>query len=61
MQAGDVVATHADIEDLRQAVGFVPRTPLKEGVEKFGAWFKAYYGAARSQGEIGKGTMCGRG
>jgi UDP-glucuronate 4-epimerase len=61
MQAGDVVATHADIEDLRQAVGFVPHTPLKEGVEKFAAWFKAYYGAARSQGEIGKGTTCGRG
>lgn len=56
MQAGDVVATHADIEDLRQAVDFVPRTPLKEGVEKFAAWFKAYYGAARSQGETGKGT-----
>jgi UDP-glucuronate 4-epimerase len=56
MQAGDVVATHADIEDLRQAVGFVPHTPLKEGVEKFAAWFKAYYPAARSQDEIAKGT-----
>jgi UDP-glucuronate 4-epimerase len=56
MQAGDVVATHADIEDLRQAVGFVPYTPLKEGVEKFAAWFKAYYRAARSQGEVAKRT-----
>jgi UDP-glucuronate 4-epimerase len=57
MQAGDVVATHADIEDLRQAVCFVPRTPLKEGVEKFVAWFKAYYGAATSQGEVAKGYL----
>jgi UDP-glucuronate 4-epimerase len=56
MQAGDVAATHADIEDLRQAVGFVPHTPLKEGVEEFVAWFKDYYGAARSQGEVAKGT-----
>jgi len=56
MQAGDVVATHADIEDLRQAVGFVPHTPLKEGVEKFVAWFKAYYGAAKSRYEIAYGT-----
>jgi UDP-glucuronate 4-epimerase len=56
MQAGDVVATHADIEDLRQAVGFVPHTPLKEGVDKFAAWFKAYYGAARNQGEVATGT-----
>ena len=56
MQAGDVVDTHADIEDLCQAVGFVPRTPLKEGVEKFAAWFKTYYGAPRSQGAAAKGT-----
>ena len=54
MQAGDVVATHADIEDLRQAVGFVPHTPLKEGVEMFAAWFTTYYGDARSQGEVGR-------
>ena len=45
MQAGDVVATYADIEDLRQAVGFAPQTPLSEGVAKFVAWFKDYYGA----------------
>ena len=44
MQAGDVVATYADIEELRQAVGFTPHTPLKEGVAKFVAWFKEYYG-----------------
>jgi UDP-glucuronate 4-epimerase len=56
MQAGDVAATHADIEDLRQAVGFAPHTPLKEGVEKFAAWFKDYYGVATSQGEVAKGT-----
>ncbi len=45
MQAGDVVATYADIEELRQAVGFAPHTPLKEGVAKFVAWFREYYGA----------------
>ena len=45
MQAGDVVATYADIEKLRQAVGFAPHTPLKEGVAKFVAWFREYYGA----------------
>ena len=54
MQAGDVVATHADIEDLRQAVGFAPHTPLKEGVEMFAAWFKAYYGVAKIQSEVKK-------
>ncbi len=44
MQDGDVVATYADTGDLRQAVGFAPRTPLKEGVAKFVAWYQAYYG-----------------
>lgn len=53
MQAGDVVATYADIEDLRQAVGFVPRTSLKEGMEKFASWFKSYYGDAASESGIG--------
>ncbi len=45
MQDGDVVATYADIEELRQAVGFAPHTPLSAGVAKFAAWFKDYYGA----------------
>jgi len=48
MQDGDVVATYADTEDLRQAVGFAPRTPLKEGVAKFVTWYQAYYGQQRS-------------
>jgi len=43
MQAGDVVATYADVEDLRRAVGFEPKTPLAEGIGKFVAWYKAYY------------------
>jgi UDP-glucuronate 4-epimerase len=45
MQDGDVVATYADIEELSQAVGFAPHTPLSVGVAKFAAWFKDYYGA----------------
>ena len=43
MQAGDVEATYADIDDLRNAVGFSPATPLKEGVAKFVAWHRGYY------------------
>jgi UDP-glucuronate 4-epimerase len=54
MQAGDVSATHADIADLHQAVGFTPHTPLKEGVEKFVGWFKAYYGVAAGQEGVSK-------
>ena len=43
MQAGDVVATYADVEDLRKAVGFEPKTPLVEGIGKFVDWYKSYY------------------
>ncbi len=44
MQAGDVVATYADIEDLKSAVGFTPGTTLKEGIGKFVAWYQEYHG-----------------
>ena len=44
MQAGDVVATYADIDDLKNAVGFTPRTSLKEGIAKFVAWHHGYHG-----------------
>jgi UDP-glucuronate 4-epimerase len=45
MQAGDVVATYADVEDLKQAVGFEPKTPLAEGIAKFVGWYKDYFGS----------------
>ena len=44
MQPGDVLATYADIEDLRRAVGFAPSTPLGDGVAKFAVWYREYYG-----------------
>lgn len=44
MQAGDVVATYADIEDLQGDVGFAPSTPLTDGVGKFITWYREYYG-----------------
>lgn len=44
MQNGDVVATYADIDELTKAVGFKPSTPLKQGIEKFVAWYKEYHG-----------------
>ncbi|GAB3037715.1 NAD-dependent epimerase [Bowmanella dokdonensis] len=43
MQDGDVPATYADIDDLQQAVGFRPATPIDVGVERFVQWFKTYY------------------
>lgn len=48
MQPGDVVATYADIDDLKRDVGFAPSTPLTDGIGKFVAWYKDYYGRRQS-------------
>lgn len=47
LQPGDVIATHADVEDFWQRTGFRPRTPVEEGVREFVAWYRDYYGAGR--------------
>jgi UDP-glucuronate 4-epimerase len=44
MQPGDVEATFADTHRLQEAVGFAPRTPLREGIERFVAWYRQYHG-----------------
>lgn len=41
MQPGDVVATYADVEDLKRDVGFEPKTSLAEGIEKWAEWFQS--------------------
>jgi UDP-glucuronate 4-epimerase len=43
MQAGDVPATYAEIEDLARDVGFRPDTPLEIGIRRFVEWFRDYY------------------
>ncbi len=44
MQPGDVVATEADVAALEAATGFRPRTAVEEGVRRFVAWYREYYG-----------------
>jgi UDP-glucuronate 4-epimerase len=46
MQPGDVPATYADVDDLVADVGFKPATPIREGIERFVAWYTSYYGLA---------------
>lgn len=43
LQAGDVLATYADVEDLAHDVGFQPQTSIEEGVERFVRWYREYY------------------
>jgi UDP-glucuronate 4-epimerase len=45
MQQGDVPATEASPDLLRQLTGFVPRIDPAVGVGKFVEWYRSYYGA----------------
>jgi UDP-glucuronate 4-epimerase len=44
LQAGDVPATYADVEDLYNEINFRPQTSIKEGVSQFIDWYLDYYG-----------------
>lgn len=39
----DMKVTHADIQDLDDALGFRPSTDLNEGIDRFIEWFQAYH------------------
>ena len=41
--AADVIATFADVSDLKQDTGFRPSTPLATGIGRFLTWYKEFY------------------
>lgn len=43
MQAGDVPATFANIEELTTDTGFRPSTSIEDGISQFVRWYKKYY------------------
>ena len=45
MQPGDVTATYADVSKLRALTGYQPKVKLEEGLPKFVAWYRDYFGA----------------
>ncbi|WP_046078586.1 NAD-dependent epimerase [Halomonas sp. HG01] len=44
MQPGDVPRTWADTEALFNLTGYCPRVGVEEGVRRFVAWYREYYG-----------------
>lgn len=42
MQAGDVPATWANVDDLIQSFGYEPNTPIQTGIARFVDWYKKY-------------------
>ncbi|CAD5375187.1 Uncharacterized 37.6 kDa protein in cld 5'region [Rubrivivax sp. A210] len=43
LQDGDVPATFADVDALRDWVGFTPATDIRSGVARFVDWYRGYY------------------
>ena len=45
MQPGDVVATCADVAELRRDIGFEPSTNLADGIASWVHWYRSHTGA----------------
>jgi len=43
IQAGDVVRTWADVDDLIEDLGYEPNTKFEVGIKKFYDWYKKFY------------------
>ncbi|MDC1424864.1 NAD-dependent epimerase [Oceanospirillaceae bacterium] len=43
MQAGDVPATFANVDELITDTGFKPSTSIEDGISQFVRWYKKYY------------------
>jgi UDP-glucuronate 4-epimerase len=46
LQPGDVPKTFADVDALVADIGFQPKTPIEEGIQRFIDWYKDFYRAA---------------
>jgi len=42
MQSGDVVATYADVKDLKNDIGYEPQKKLKDGIAEWVKWYIKY-------------------
>ena len=44
LQKGDVLSTWADVSGLERDFGYRPATSIKEGLQRFVDWYRAFYG-----------------
>jgi len=45
MQPGDVTTTYADVSALNAVCGYTPKVMLAEGLARFVAWYRGFYGS----------------
>jgi UDP-glucuronate 4-epimerase len=53
LQAGDVVATYANIDKAKQKLGFVPTTTIDKGIPQFVKWYKEHQELVARIREVG--------
>lgn len=44
LQAGDVVATYAKVDDLIRDLDYKPETSIQAGIDRFVDWYRGFYG-----------------
>lgn len=44
MQPGDVTTTYADVSKLKALTGYAPHIPIEDGLPRFVAWYRSFYG-----------------
>lgn len=44
LQPGDIPASHADVSDLIEDLGYQPNTPIQVGLDKFIDWYLEFFG-----------------
>ena len=49
IQAGDVPATYADVNDLVEDLDYKPATPIQEGINKFVDWYLEFFGYEKDE------------
>ena len=43
LQAGDVPATYANVDDLVENLDYQPATPVQQGIDDFVAWYREFF------------------
>ncbi|WP_432714753.1 NAD-dependent epimerase [Pedobacter sp.] len=52
LQSGDVIDTWADINDMKNILGYSPKISVPEGVKNFVCWYLDYYGNVVTPQEV---------
>ncbi|MFN7923331.1 MAG: GDP-mannose 4,6-dehydratase [Bryobacteraceae bacterium] len=56
-QPGDVPITYADISKAQRMLGYLPHTPLEEGIRRFVAWYRTVPNSPSTNASVAAATL----